>query len=503
MTETALREDRLELHSLTEPDQAYDLISALSGRRCQQVRHIAAYLRQLGVRSLVVQRDVQDPDFLAEHAAYYARWAFPVPRFCQRLHFFSVPPESADVLEALDYWAGMETSPYLGFLTLRPVAQSPVGATFLHRPDGPVSAFVHTHDRYPVHLAGRTFEVPATPFMQQDNAVGACAQASIWMALRTLRWREGRSPFSPAAITEAATRFMVQGRVLPNRDGLRIEQIAEAIRSAGYASHVVRLRNRPGTQWETGELQGMVRKLYPYIESGIPVLLALQKPEGGHAVMILGHGWSPDGRTDAQGEMVGPWSLLDASQWARPFLIHNDNTGPYLTLPEGPETSYSLADAFCAIPLMSADILIDAEEAQQTGRMILERLTRDEGLYASLEPSRTLVERVRLRSRANIREAALGLRHDSQWARYLRLKWFPAHVWSLEFYAADDYAEASRSRRDCLAEVLLEPGAEPEAGHFLTVRINGALLQGRSSTDELVIDRDAFTGSLRFELFTR
>ena len=95
-----------------------------------QIRSIIDHLINLEVRAAVVQHDVQDPDFLAEHCTYYARWALAVPRYCKRIHFFSADAVRDDVLEATDAFSEKEDA-YLGFLTLRPVANSPVGATFL------------------------------------------------------------------------------------------------------------------------------------------------------------------------------------------------------------------------------------------------------------------------------------------------------------------------------------------------------------------------------------
>lgn len=71
--------------------------------------------------------------------------------------------------------------------------------------------------------------------MQQDNAVAVCAQASIWVALRTLRRREGDRAHNPAQITDAATKYLISDRTRPNKSGLTIQQMAEAVRAAGYS----------------------------------------------------------------------------------------------------------------------------------------------------------------------------------------------------------------------------------------------------------------------------
>jgi hypothetical protein len=138
----------------------------------------------------------------------------------------------------LQYLDGHDTAAsYLGFVTLRPVAATPVGASILRIPAD--VGFIRCADEFPVNLAGHKLELTGVPFMQQDNAVGTCAQASIWMALRTMRKREGDRAHDPAQITGAATRYSISGRILPNRKGLTQPQVVEAIRAAGYSPHPI------------------------------------------------------------------------------------------------------------------------------------------------------------------------------------------------------------------------------------------------------------------------
>lgn len=487
-------------------DQAMENRASSAGT-CPQLRVICCYLQDFRVMAAVWQRDVQDPDFLAEHAAYYARWSFPVPRFCSRLHFFSTHPTTDDVLVAIDHWSEVENV-YLGFVTLRPLTQSPFGATFLRRPDPAKNQqYIHASHEFPVNLAGRRLSVQATPFMQQDNAVGACAQAAIWMGLRTLRWREGRSAYNPAQITSSATRFVVNGRTLPNRQGLRIEQITEAVRAAGYAPHVLPLRKpediRNQLSLDAQTEERIHQQLYPYVESGIPVLLALLSPDGGHAVVVIGHGWQPLQQISPSQQAGaktgnGSVSIVDASRWARPFLIHNDNTGPYLELPaQSTNGDYALAQAAWAIPLLSAEILVDGEEARTTCKNLFFQLF---GQFVDIAINKPIVMRTRLQTRAAFRECALD-QLPGGLSRYLRMKWLPAYVWVAIFYRFTDYDQAPKNGACPLSIIVLEPNADPKEGHFLSVVALSALLPA-TTNGSLVIDRDTFTGEMQMSLIT-
>ena len=503
--------NRLTLHPLAGGQQAIEELLMLategqtSGHPSPQIQIICRYLRAQGAIASVWQRDVQDPDFLAEHGAYYARWSYKVPRFCHRLHFFATPSTADDVLDAIEAWSA-ETEPaaYLGFVTIRPVVQSPIGATFLKRPEPASKDFVHAQDRFPVNLAGWRLYIEATPFMQQDNAVGACAQAAIWMALRTLRWREGRSALNPAQITSSATRFFVSGRTLPNRQGLRLEQITEVVRSAGYSPHLIQLRSQPEIQegdFDATSQASVQQKLYPYVESGIPVLLALTPSSGGHAVVVIGHRWNsggPDPGVQGQYWQRRNTEFIDASAWARPFLIHNDNTGPYLELPALPSAGeYALQHAAWAIPLLPAEILVDAAEAK----------TACLGLVTALFASETfkwpaqVVTRMRLLPRAKFRETICQSEKIDSLKRYFRMKWLPSYIWLLECYGLDGYSQATEGQARKIAEVLLEPNADPLDGHFLCAVAHDGLLAGDASAP-LVVDRDPFEGDIKLLLMS-
>jgi len=210
---------RYKLRSITPQDDPRALLQeihppgnsfgeVLSGEtRAPQWGAVISLLRHLGAKRLLIQYGIRDPDFLEEHQAFYAKQHRPVTRKCVRIHAFSLDipiPEITDeaaVLAFLDAAKAQDGS-YIGFVTVRPLRHAPVGATIISPPASRMPAAL---DAFPVHIAGIEFSVTGTPFLQQDNAVGACAQASIWMALRTIRRRQGNVAYSPAELTVAAT----------------------------------------------------------------------------------------------------------------------------------------------------------------------------------------------------------------------------------------------------------------------------------------------------------
>jgi len=477
------------------------------GMRSGSLRHTPLqntliHIGKLGVQCVLLQTNVQDPDFIAEHSAYYSKWSLKVPRYCHRLHFFTEPPESDEPLKVVDQMASVQDS-YIGFVTIRPISVCPEGATILKPLQQKEAHFILSKDKFIVHIAGQEFSVNGTPFLQQDNAVGACAQASIWMALRTLRRKEGQSAFSPAQITSAATRFLVRGRTLPNRGGLIIEQVTEAIRAAGYSPHMIPLR-RMDSEANKQTLAEAKKSLYTYVESGIPMLIMLFPKNGeGHAVLLIGHGWDANPQELLENTKIendnGHWrmSIYDASSWVEPFYIHNDNSGPYLPLPEDGE-SYTLKDAVSAIPFLHPDVFIDGVEAKVTCHKLLNGILNN--LHS--EPNdngvveKNFVTRTYLQERSDFRAAVLNSSMPETIKSYYRLKWLPKRIWVMEINLLDGYERSPEGATTRVGEILLDPASEPEDGCFLTIHLGSDILFWDNGDSGVLIDRDAFVGEI-------
>lgn len=255
------------------------------------LQRVWEWMHARGARSLLLQDRVRDPDFYAEYHAYYLQQHRYVSPLCARIHAFRVDyVEGEDPLQLIDR---AESTSYVGFTTVRPLVSAPVAATILETDGSRYS--VPCSDRFPVHIAGQTFHVVGTPFLQQDNSVGACAQASMWMALRTQRRRTGNSAFNTAELTLAATRYLMEDRVFPGRSGLTVGQMLQAIQFAGHDPCVVPIQRRKNTDWPAfsdytpADLNHVRSAIEPYILSGLPVILCMIRPDDeGHAVTAIG-----------------------------------------------------------------------------------------------------------------------------------------------------------------------------------------------------------------------
>lgn len=496
---------RLSLYKFSDIDKAFAglAFTSVNGKtpRWASLSATLQLLNRLDCKAIIKQYPVQDPDYYAEYSRYYSKTFASIDKYCHRFHFFSC--ESLEVEDSLDYLDRIHAnnpSDYLGFITIRPIRSSPVAATIIKPPKG--NHFVLAHDEFHVHLAGRTFSIRATPFMQQDNAVGACAQASIWMALRTLRKREGNSAFDPAQITSAATRFLTRGRTLPNREGLSVEQIIEAVRFAGYSSHIIWLKGQTEAITDKS-LANSKRKIYTYVESEIPVILGLfpPSPQPGHAVVLIGHGWDAKTQPIAIDNCTMPHNstltMFHSVSWVNDFYVHNDNTGPYLKLKDrsDEENFYSLEQVAFAVPLLPSDVFITGEEAEVISfevilQMIKEYLETksDELPQTKVKP---IVVRTYLSERYRFREwVAKNDNMADILKKYYREKEFPKRIWITEICLLDNYAESDKNKSNRIGEVILDPTGEPNDTPFLSAHINVSALLGKTGPG-ILFDRSS------------
>jgi len=439
-----------------------------------------------GAKTILLQEAVRDPDFREEFDAFYSKQQKHVSNLCRRLHFFSLELNGLDdtqdgdaVLGFIDEAASVDGS-YLGFVTLRPLRHAPVGASILT--DRP-SVLVTCKDSFPVHIAGREFSVMGTPYLQQDNAVGACAQVSIWVALRTLRKRLGNSAYSPAELTIAANKHIAINRVFPGRDGLTTTQMLEAIRSAGHDPLIVELRGLTPDETARKALEFSA----PYLESGLPVIIGLNNPTGRHAVVSIGY------LPPSLGEGL-PSELM----------IHNDNSGCYQRLPATCSNAnvYALSQTVALITPLPDGICMTAAEAN---RLAVAAFQFGASLLLALPPladfvlkkvdpgpSPSYVLRVFLSTRHSFRRwASKATDIDQATKSIYRRSELPRFVWVIEIHKREIYQKGEFSTRSRLGEVVLDASADALHGDgLLFVRLSG-LLVGEKCPDDgvLIIER--------------
>lgn len=209
--------------------------------------YFADYFDEIGAQTIVVEYNYTDRDFLEDFAGYYVRCFHDYKSTCVRLHFFSTQFTQASFHSLLSGRRGMRfrqsvQDGYLGFIVVKPLPWTLIGRTCLKTYPPANRRYFPITRPYSVSLFGLRLSVESTlAFQEQDTVAAACATSALWSTFQGTGKRFQHPIPSPVEITRAAlSRFPSDERDLPNH-GLRIEQMAHAIRSVGLESFPVRV----------------------------------------------------------------------------------------------------------------------------------------------------------------------------------------------------------------------------------------------------------------------
>ncbi len=488
---------------LDSPDTWSRLALLLGGEALDVVRNTIRHLRVLNAKSYVLEDPYIDQDYSADYSQFYARTFRTHERHCQRVHFFSRDispllqrPLSTTQLRRLGDFAEQA---YCGFCVIRPFSTAPIGRTVLQARVANgfnIEATVTCRADFDAHLLGARLQVTGTSFLQQDTRVGACAQVAIWAGMRHMHARHNYNWVSVADITRFARPPSVTEAVsLPNAsDRLSSDAMVRAIAGAGYQPLCL---PRPD----------IGRAILPYVESGIPVILGLDIGGSvGHAVTVIG-------RVFAKQE--SPTNR--AIDYVPAYIVHDDQTGPYMWLPTDKHgsTTFSFGDdtikrhspsgpielnvrshAVLAIALMSTRVFSTAARAEHNAwsqinenlkalpdaRRALAKLNMpvNEMLMDELQAAHSaddIVLRTYLTSAAGYRRhLAQGSASDDLKDALLDLH-LPHFTWITEISTIDSYNQPSPGLRRIYGHTVLDATSTAERGDgLLVLHLPGLLL---------------------------
>ncbi|MEO5357508.1 MAG: hypothetical protein H7844_09445 [Nitrospirae bacterium YQR-1] len=289
--------------------------------------YFAEYFDYIKAKTIVVEYEYIDRDFLEDYARYYVKCFKDYKRKCKRLHFFKEPFSQSDftifLQEPSDSFREKLNDSYLGFIVVKPLPRTVIGRTCLTTySDDKRRKFPSTR-RYTINLFGIALSVETLAYQEQDSVAAACATSALWSIFqKTGRIFHHHIP-TPIEITETATSNLpTQSRSLPN-DGLNIEQMAVAIRNVGLEPLFVSVDNE----------YTLKSTMYSYLKGGIPLAFVVRlvdtssKPNKYyssdlHAVAISGYSIGKPSPTPHTG------FLTIASQMDK-IYVHDDQVGPF------------------------------------------------------------------------------------------------------------------------------------------------------------------------------
>lgn len=209
--------------------------------------------------------------------------------------------------------------------------------------------------------------------------------------------------------------------------------------------------------------------------------MILYPSSGGHAVVVVGHTFSA---TPVQKDELafslkaGAVQIAHAVSWVPEFVIHNDNSGPYLPLPqETTGSAYALDQTYVAIPLLPADVFVSGEEALQFATTlwqdVLEELTESMSYQEAADLCDRFAVRLLLLEKRKIRAWAAKSTVAPEVREHLRLADLPRRVWVLELHLKEGYGtHASLRAASLVGFILLDSTSDAASTAMLFIYLN-------------------------------
>lgn len=284
-----------------------------------QIKYLYRYLSDFGAKTILLEPDYVDRDFLEDYSRYYVKCFNQYGDRCARLHFFSKEINHPEFQSHLRNYSEVEhqklQDAYIGFIVVKPLPKTFIGKSCLRLyktfdDSDYKKALSH---RYKVNLFGLNLHVDTVAFQEQDKVVSACATTSIWTALQALDKNDLRNVPSSSEITLSAINHVVDSHNSFPNNGLTNKQILRSL-------DIQKLRNHKfNIDTSSAESDNFFNIVKSYLNSDLPIILGVDVywkeehsqliSEGrGHAVTILGYK-----------------ELKDSNY----LYIHDDRIGPF------------------------------------------------------------------------------------------------------------------------------------------------------------------------------
>jgi hypothetical protein len=489
-----------------------DLLEAVDSKRLDlSVKKVLEYAREIGAASCAIEEEYLDRDFSASYSAFYSRLYKRHSKLCRRFHFFRADvapvlgdPDPEQVCRRLIEMN--ESDQYVGFIVVRPTPHAPLNRAVFCEPSPPAGLASHLLVKadYRVHLLGATLSVYGAPYTQQDSRVGACAQASIWSAVRHFHTRH-RGPWaSTVDITTAATKIvdaMGSTQIPTGATFLSDDSMVRALRSFERFPMVHRARLEPDGNGGFRHTWGNTKPaeiINMYIDSGIPVILGLlpwqQGGDIGHAVLAVGHTQKVIGSLPAG--VLQP----TRAEFCEHFLVMDDQDGIYRRMPlkvgaGESQTPYNVEEhlAYLIAPLpdkvfmsaQEADLFawnylrdaypdsINASRVRFTGPL-QDSLVKADEVIAQLIAGQ-IVSRTYLTYGWKYKARILQNTVPSEIKNVLLHQNLPRYVWVTEFGRFDALNDLENGNRRIFGHCVIDATSSPRQDHLKVFHAPGLL----------------------------
>ena len=262
-----------------------------------------------------IYRDSYYSYFASKHNHYY--------RDCLRISFFSKEISNEDFRN--EKLISSLNDSFLGYLVIRPTFTCPIGRSLINKDAFVDNNFITCSYKGKVLVNGVKLIVDGYPHSSQDGESISCSETTIWSVMEYFGNRyPDYKPTTPSSILNTLSKFSKQ-RLLPS-NGLTVDQISFALKEFGFGTSIY------ANAAYDGELRNIIAY---YIESGIPVIAALENENIGHAVVIIGH--EEDKSLDLDSVVTKELTFfdddrvnyIDYTDIQKKYVVTDDNLPPY------------------------------------------------------------------------------------------------------------------------------------------------------------------------------
>jgi len=196
--------------------------------------YICLYLAAEEAKTIVVERDYIDKDYMIDFSKFYSRSFNINNKRTTRIHFFDHTFSEDEFKNTLLTGAQDKVEQlynhYLGFSVVKPIKDQNqkdlIGRTLLktYKPEKGDFRRKYLKSNHEVSLFGIKLNVDSLPYQTQDSAVGGCATIACWTVLQHLAHKFELEKASLFEVTEKSVHIPTIGRNFPSH-GLKMDQI--------------------------------------------------------------------------------------------------------------------------------------------------------------------------------------------------------------------------------------------------------------------------------------
>jgi len=247
--------------------------------------YIYRYLTKKEAKTIVVERDYIDKDYLIDFSKFYSRSFNIDKKRTTRIHFFDYSFTSEEFRDILLTGAQDKINQlnehYLGFSVVKPIKgkdqQDLIGRTLLktYRDKEGEYERKYLKAKHDVSLYGIPLTIESLPYQTQDSAVGGCATIACWTVLQQLSHKFELVKASLFEVTERSVHVPTIGRNFPSH-GLTMEQIKSFFDATELETEFISPSIIPDIEdYDPAKDCFIEDAVKAYLELGIPILIGI------------------------------------------------------------------------------------------------------------------------------------------------------------------------------------------------------------------------------------